>query len=99
MKNWRQTGITLVSAVFLSVSAWASADPASHSHDKTFSAGEPGGPKKPTRTVQIIMGEGDGKIMFVPNKVEVKKGERIKFVLHNRGELDHEFVLATTQRI
>ena len=96
MKNWRQTGITLVSTVLLSVSAWAGAGPAGHSHDKTFSAGEPGDPKKPARTVQITMGEADGKMMFVPNKVEVKKGKQIKFMLRNSGELDHEFVLATT---
>jgi uncharacterized cupredoxin-like copper-binding protein len=43
------------------------------------------------------MGEADGKMMFMPNKVEVKKGEQIKFMLRNNGELDHEFVLATTQ--
>jgi len=97
MKNWRQTGIALVSTVLLSVSAWAGAGPAGHSHDEAFSAGEPGGPKKRNRIVQITMGEADGKMMFVPNKVEVKKGEQIKFKLRNNGELDHEFVLATTQ--
>lgn len=97
MKNWRQTGIALVSTVLLSVSAWAGAGPAGHSHDETFSAGEPGDPKKPTRIVQVTMGEADGKMMFVPNKVEVKKGKQIKFMLRNNGELDHEFVLATTQ--
>ncbi|MGI8569503.1 MAG: cupredoxin domain-containing protein [Methylocella sp.] len=97
MKNWRQTAITLVSTVLLSVSAWAGAGPAGHSHDKTFSAGKPGNPKKPARTVQITMDEADGKMMFVPNKVEVKKGKQIKFVLYNSGELDHEFVLGTAQ--
>ncbi|MGH6812235.1 MAG: cupredoxin domain-containing protein [Methylocella sp.] len=96
MKNWRQTGITLVSTVLLSVSAWAGAGPAGHSHDRTFSAGEPGDPKKPARTVQITMGEAAGKMMFMPNKIEVKKGKQIKFMLRNNGELDHEFVLATT---
>ena len=29
-----------------------------------------------------------------PAKVEVKKGEQVKFVLRNNGELDHEFILA-----
>ena len=36
-------------------------------------------------------------MLFVPNHVEVRKGEQIKFVLYNSGELDHEFVLATAQ--
>ena len=35
-------------------------------------------------------------MLFVPARLEVKKGEQIKFVLRNNGELDHEFVLAST---
>ena len=42
------------------------------------------------------MGEAAGKMTFTPNKIEVKKGEQIKFTLRNNGELDHEFILATT---
>ncbi len=95
MKKY-QTGIALFATVFLSASAWAGAGPAGHSHGEGFSAGEPGDPKKPARIVQVTMGEMDGKMMFMPAKVEVKKGEQIKFVLRNNGELDHEFILATT---
>jgi uncharacterized cupredoxin-like copper-binding protein len=69
----------------------------SHSHDAGFSAGEPGNPKKPARIVQVVMREDDGKMMFIPARVEVKRGEQIKFMLRNNGELDHEFVLATTE--
>jgi uncharacterized cupredoxin-like copper-binding protein len=43
------------------------------------------------------MQETDGKMVFIPNRIEVRKGEQIKFVLRNGGELDHEFVLATTE--
>jgi uncharacterized cupredoxin-like copper-binding protein len=76
----------------------ASAEPGApgHSH-ATFSAGQPGNPKKPARVVQITMREGDGKMMYVPEKVEVRRGEQIKFVIRNNGELDHEFILATTE--
>jgi uncharacterized cupredoxin-like copper-binding protein len=42
------------------------------------------------------MGEADGKMLFVPARLEVKKGEQVKFVLRNNGELEHEFVLAST---
>lgn len=90
-----QTGIALFATVVLSASAWAGAGPAGHGHEG-FSAGEPGDLKKPARIVQVTMGEMDGKMMFMPAKVEVKKGEQIKFVLRNNGELDHEFILATT---
>ena len=61
-----------------------------------FSAGEPGDASKPARIVPITMQEGDGKMMFMPNKIEVKKDEQIKFVIRNSGALDHEFVLAST---
>ena len=67
----------------------------SHSHE-SFSAGEPGDPKKPARIVQVMMREGDGKMMFLPDRVEVKRGEQIRFMIQNSGMLDHEFILATT---
>ena len=66
---------------------------AGHTH---FSAGVPGNPKKPARVVEVIMKEGDGKMEYVPNRIEVKRNEQIRFLLKNAGELAHEFVLATT---
>jgi uncharacterized cupredoxin-like copper-binding protein len=68
------------------------ADPG-HAH---FSAGVPGDPKKPARVVEVTMREGDGKMEYVPSRLEVKRNEQIRFVLKNVGELAHEFVLATT---
>lgn len=68
----------------------------SHSHD-SFSAGEPGNPKRPARVVVVTMKEGDGKMMFVPSRLEIKRGEQVRFILQNVGELEHEFILATTK--
>ena len=82
----------LVMAALLGAPAAAVAD-AGHTH---FSAGVPGNPKKPARTIEVVMREGDGKMEYVPSRVEVKRGEQIRFVLKNVGELAHEFVLATT---
>ena len=96
MKNWREFGIALISATAICSSAWAGAGPTGHGHDGSFSAGEPGDAKKPARIVQVTMSESDGKMTFTPDKVEVRKDEQIKFVLRNNGELDHEFILATT---
>lgn len=76
--------------------AWAGAGPPGHSHE-TFSAGARGDPKKPARIVMVTMREGDGKMMFVPDKVEVRKGEQIRFLITNNGELPHEFILASTE--
>jgi uncharacterized cupredoxin-like copper-binding protein len=62
-----------------------------------YSAGEPGDPKKKARTILVTMKEGDGKMMFIPDRVEVKRGEQIRFVLTNTGVLAHEFILASTE--
>jgi uncharacterized cupredoxin-like copper-binding protein len=67
------------------------------SHEGHFSAGEPGDSKKPARIVRVLMQEGSGKMMFVPERIEVKRGEQVRFLLSNVGELEHEFVLASTE--
>ena len=89
--NRTPTTIALI-ALFLAI---ASPSPlfagAGHQH---FSAGEPGDPKKPFRTVQVSMHEGDGTMGYTPKTLEVKRGEQIKFVISNDGALAHEFVLA-----
>jgi len=61
-----------------------------HAHE-TFSAGEPGNPQRPARTIEIVMNEMD----YTPSRIEVKRGEQIRFVLRNVGKEDHEFLLAT----
>ena len=67
-----------------------------HSHGN-FSAGEPGNPKRPTQTILVIMREADGKMLFIPDRVEVRKGDQVRFILRNNGQLEHEFVLATSE--
>jgi uncharacterized cupredoxin-like copper-binding protein len=87
----------LVAATFTSATALAGPGGKGHGHASSeFSAGEPGDPKKPARVVQVTMNEGDGKMMYVPDRLEIKRGEQIKFVLRNNGALDHEFILAST---
>jgi len=71
---------------------------AGHNH-RSFAAGEPGDPKKPVvRTVEVTMKEtDDAKMLFEPNKVEIKRGEQVKFVLKNHGQVDHEFMLDSVE--
>jgi uncharacterized cupredoxin-like copper-binding protein len=59
----------------------------------SFAAGDPGDPKKSARTVELKMTEGSGTMAYTPNRIEVKKGEQIRFVITNTGELAHEFLL------
>jgi uncharacterized cupredoxin-like copper-binding protein len=71
----------------------ALADPG-HKH-RNFVAGAPGDPKKPAKVIKIVMREEDGdkRMLFEPNRLEVKRGEQVRFVLDNAGIYAHEFML------
>ncbi len=84
----------LLSAIVSTSPAFADAG---HAHGDERAYGEPGNPKQPSRVVQVVMSEADGKMQFIPNKIEIKTGEQVRFVLRNNGNLDHEIVLATLQ--
>jgi uncharacterized cupredoxin-like copper-binding protein len=66
-----------------------------HERHEHFSAGEPGEPKKPSRTVKITMLEEGKRMLFEPDVVEARFGEQIRFVIYNEGTWNHEFMLAT----
>ncbi len=69
-----------------------------HAHGgKHFSAGAPGDPKQKARTIEVVMREGNGTMTFTPDRLEVKRGEQVRFVLKNDGALAHEFMLATVK--
>ena len=88
----------------IAVAAFATAAAHAHSPEKHTHGVEPertdfgqqGDPKKPARTIEVAMRElDDGKMLFVPDRVEVRKGEQIRFVLTNEGQFNHEFILGT----
>jgi uncharacterized cupredoxin-like copper-binding protein len=93
----RSVFIAAAAAITIAVVPAALADKGApgHSHGQGFSAGEPGNPKRPARVVNVTMRESDGKMVFIPDRVEIRRGEQVRFVLRNNGELEHEFVLAT----
>jgi uncharacterized cupredoxin-like copper-binding protein len=70
---------------------------AGHGHGAETAYGKPGDPKKPARVVNVVMREADGKMLFTPDRLEVRRGEQVRFMLRNNGELDHEMVLATLE--
>jgi uncharacterized cupredoxin-like copper-binding protein len=65
-------------------------------HDMHFSAGSPGDPKKPARTIVVTMKQEYGLMEYVPSRIEVKRNEQIRFVLKNVDKESHEFLLAST---
>jgi len=66
----------------------------SDGHHVEMSAGKPGRPENASRTIYVTMKEtDDGAMIFEPKSLEILKGETVRFVIKNAGELDHEFVL------
>jgi len=86
---------SILTALALTAALGAAPIMATAHEGEHFSAGVPGNPKKLARTIEVSMREGGGKMLFVPDKIQVRKGEQIRFVIHNEGMLRHEFMLAT----
>jgi len=55
--------------------------------------GEKGDPNKIDRTVNIKMYDN----YYEPNLVKIKKGETIKFIVENLGEMVHEYNIGTKE--
>jgi uncharacterized cupredoxin-like copper-binding protein len=62
-----------------------------HGHGKQAEIGEPGDSSKVSRTIEINMFDN----YYEPESLEIKEGETVRFVVHNRGQLVHEFNIAT----
>ena len=58
--------------------------------------GQEGDPKKVARTIQVDMADS---MRFTPSDITVKRGETVKFVVHNGGKVLHEMVLGTKKAI
>ena len=97
----RMSTLTCALAAFVASLPSAIAGPGAKGHTHaTFAAGAPGDPKKPARVVTIVMREEDGdkRMLFEPNRLEVKRGEQIRFVLDNAGIYPHEFMLDSVEK-
>lgn len=58
--------------------------------------GRQGDPSKVTRTVKVAMAD---TMRFTPASLTVRRGDTIRFIVHNNGKLLHEMVLGTPQAI
>jgi putative spermidine/putrescine transport system substrate-binding protein len=58
--------------------------------------GEPGVPNQVSRTVTMTMND---TMRFTPDRIEVHKGETIRFTLQNDGKLRHELVLGEPEAL
>lgn len=63
---------------------------------KAMAHGMPGKAEEVSREVKVAMHEtDDGDMIFEPNAFEIAQGETIRFIVTNKGELEHEFVIDT----
>jgi uncharacterized cupredoxin-like copper-binding protein len=62
-------------------------------HGATSTDGGPGNPSEVSRTVRIEAKD----IGFMVKQIQVKAAETIKFVVTNKGQLPHEFAIASAK--
>jgi uncharacterized cupredoxin-like copper-binding protein len=55
-----------------------------------------GDTKTARRTIPLTMTDD---MRFNPNRIEVKQGETVKFVVRNKGKMLHEFVIGTRETL
>src|SRR5262245_12024613 len=89
------SSVVMIALAVLGGGAGLAVGALAHDAHQHFSAGEPGNPKTSARTVKIVMREDGDRMVFEPNRIEVRNGEQVRFVLDNNGLKNHEFVLAT----
>jgi uncharacterized cupredoxin-like copper-binding protein len=58
--------------------------------------GKPGDSSKVSRTVTLEVGDG---LPFTPPTITVKRGETIRFIVKNSGNVKHEMVLGTESQL
>jgi uncharacterized cupredoxin-like copper-binding protein len=97
----RLVSLLILSAAPILVRADAGDEQSIHSghgmkHEKTAghasALGKPGDEKKITRTIEVAMGDD---MRFSPARVQVKRGETIRFAVKNNGKMTHEMVLGS----
>lgn len=96
---------SLLAGLLLSLAAsFAYAHGDEHHEKKTFDPanaeqkefGIAGDPKKATRTIKFTMVDA---MRFTPDKITVKQGETVKFIVINHGKILHEMVIGTEKEL
>jgi uncharacterized cupredoxin-like copper-binding protein len=93
---------TTVRAALAALTLMAGGAVAHEDHHKTIGAGhaatmgKPGDATKVWRSIEVDMNDN---MRFVPARVDVKRGETIRFVVHNSGKVKHEMVLGSPKEL
>lgn len=103
MKHLPAAALALA-ALFMTSSAVAHGDETHAAAPRTFDAskvvdtafGREGDPAKATRTIRVDMSDS---MRFSPARITVRRGETVKLVASNRGQVLHELVLGTADEL
>ncbi len=97
MKNPHAVSLlSAVSAALVASTALAAGEHAGgHAHE-AHAIGKPGVAANAKRTVQIAMTD---TMRFTPASVSVMRGETVRFVVKNAGQIKHEMVLGTEKEL
>lgn len=85
----------------LSTGAFAHGDEDHHAagaghEEHAANMGKPGDAKKVSRAMQVEMND---TMRFTPATISIKRGETIKFVVKNTGQVKHEMVLGSIDEL
>jgi uncharacterized cupredoxin-like copper-binding protein len=99
MKNLNPIRCVRASSVMIAFLVTSAAALASGSHaggHGDFAIGKPGVAAKVNRTIAVDMTDN---MRYTPSDVKVKKGETIRFVVKNSGQVPHEMSLGTEKEL
>lgn len=94
--------ILALAAALALASAMAGAHPGAHSAPIDYAKaaetpfGKAADPKKAARTVRVEMAD---TMRFTPAEITVKRGDTVRFVATNQGQVMHEMVLGTMKEL
>jgi len=97
MSRFRPRRFAAIAVIAAATTALVSASPAladaTHGHGNKAAIGQPGKAANAKRTIQITMHDN----YYEPEKIKLKEGETIRFIVKNSGALVHEFSIATAE--
>ncbi|MBX9612767.1 MAG: cupredoxin family protein [Burkholderiales bacterium] len=96
MKSTQTRISALIFSILLAASSVATASGKHAGGHDASPIGQPGVASQVTRTVQVEMSD---QMCFTPSNISARKGETIRFVLKNTGQLKHEFSLGTPEEL
>jgi uncharacterized cupredoxin-like copper-binding protein len=94
----------VAAAIVLSHGAFAHGDETHPAKPKAFDAnkveqtafGQEGDPKKVARTIRVDMTDA---MRFTPARVTVRRGQTVRFIAANKGQVLHEMVIGTPDEL